>query len=163
MIFNKKIIFLDIDGVLRTHKSDLEWSNKLSVPIFKGVDRLFDKTLVDNLNEVIYLTGAKIVITSNWRIYLSLEELQIIFKERGVIGEVIGKTGLGHLKGGSPIPIGNRGLEIQDWLDRNPVGKFIIIDDQVSDITNVFTNWKIIKVNPQVGFVEVEKALDILL
>ena len=82
MIFNKKIIFLDIDGVLRTHKSDLEWSNKLVTPIFKGVDRLFDKTLVDNLNEVIYLTGAKIVITSNWRIYLSLEELQRIFKER---------------------------------------------------------------------------------
>ena len=163
MIFNKKIIFLDIDGVLRTHKSDLEWSNKLVTPIFKGVDRLFDKTLVDNLNEVIYLTGEKIVITSNWRIYLSLEELQIIFKERGVIGEVIGKTGLGHLKGGSPIPIGNRGLEIQDWLDRNPVGKFIIIDDQVSDITNIFPNWKIIKVNSQVGFVEVEKALDILL
>ena len=163
MIFNKKIIFLDIDGVLRTHKSDLEWSNKLTTPIFKGVDRLFDKTLVDNLNEVIYLTGAKIVITSNWRIYLSLEELQRIFKERGVIGEVIGKTGLGHLKGGSPIPIGNRGLEIQDWLDRNPVRKFIIIDDQVSDIINIFPSWRIIKVNPQVGFVEVEKALDVLL
>lgn len=163
MIFNKKIIFLDIDGVLRTHKSDLEWSNKLATPIFKGVDRLFDKTLVDNLNEVIYLTGAKIVITSNWRIYLSLEELQRIFKERGVIGEIIGKTGLGHLKGGSPIPIGNRGLEIQDWLDRNPIRKFIIIDDQVSDINNIFPSWKIIKVNPQIGFVEVEKALDILL
>ena len=163
MIFNKKIIFLDIDGVLRTHKSDLEWSNKLATPIFKGVDRLFDKNLVDNLNEVIYLTGAKIVITSNWRIYLSLEELQTIFKQRGVIGEVIGKTGLGHLKAGCPIPIGNRGLEIQDWLDRNPIRKFIIIDDQVSDINNIFPNWKIIKVNPQIGFVEVEKALDILL
>jgi hypothetical protein len=163
MIFNKKIIFLDIDGVLRTHKSDLEWSNKLATPIFKGVDRLFDKNLVDNLNEVIYLTDAKIVITSNWRIYLSLEELQKIFKQRGVIGEVIGKTGLGHLKAGCPIPIGNRGLEISDWLDRNPARKFIIIDDQVSDIINIFPSWKIIKVNPQVGFVEVEKALDILL
>ena len=163
MIFNKKIIFLDIDGVLRTHKSDLEWSNKLTTPIFKGVDRLFDKNLVDNLNEVIILTGAKIVITSNWRISLSLEELQKIFKERGVIGEVIGKTGLGHLKGGSPIPIGNRGLEISDWLGRNPAEKFIIIDDQVSDIINIFPSWRIIKVNPQVGFVEVEKALDILL
>ena len=154
---------MDIDGVLRTHKSDLDWSNKLATPIFKGVDRLFDKTLVDNLNEVIFLTGAQIVITSNWRIYLSLEELQRIFKERGVIGEIIGKTGLGHLKSGSPIPIGNRGLEISDWLDRNPVRKYVIIDDQVSDIINVFIGSKVIKVNPQVGFVEVEKALDILL
>jgi hypothetical protein len=163
MIFTTKIIFLDIDGVLRTHKSDLEWSKKLSAHVYRGVNRLFDKELVDNLNEVIFLTKAKIVVTSNWRIHLSLEELQKIFKERGVIGEVVGKTGLGHLKGGSPIPIGNRGLEISDWLDRNPVRKYVIIDDQVSDIINVFTNWKVIKVNPQVGFVDVERALDILL
>lgn len=80
-----------------------------------------------------------------------------------MIGEVIGKTGLVHLKEGCPIPIGNRGAEISDWLDRNPVRKFVIIDDQVSDIINVFKDSKIIKVNPQVGFVEVEKALDILL
>ena len=163
MIFNKKIIFLDIDGVLRTYKSDLEWSRKINEPVYHGTNRLFSKELVDNLNEVIYLTGAKIVITSNWRIYLSLEELQKIFRDRGVIGEVIGKTGLGHLKPGSRIPLGNRGLEISDWLDRNPIRKYVIIDDQVSDIINVFTNWKVIKVNPQVGFVEVEKALDILL
>jgi len=163
MVFKTKIIFLDIDGVLRTHKSDLEWSKKLTAPVYRGVNRLFDKELVDNLNEVIILTGAKIVVTSNWRIHLSLEELQKIFKDRGVIGEVIGKTGLGHLKDGSPIPIGNRGLEISDWLGRNPAGKFIIIDDQVSDIINIFPSWRIIKVNPQVGFVEVEKALDILL
>lgn len=163
MVFKTKIIFLDIDGVLRTHKSDLEWSKKLTAPVYRGVNRLFDKELVDNLNEVIFLTNAKIVVTSNWRIHLSLEELQKIFKDRGVIGEVIGKTGLGHLKDGSPIPIGNRGLEISDWLGRNPAGKFIIIDDQVSDIINIFPSWRIIKVNPQVGFVEVEKALDILL
>jgi len=163
MIFNKKIIFLDIDGVLRTYKSDLEWSKKLNEPIYHGANRLFKKELVDNLNEVIYLTGAKIVITSSWRIHLSLEELQKIFKDRGVIGEIIGKTGLGHLKPGSPIPIGDRGLEISDWLDRNPVRKYVIIDDQVSDIINVFIGSKVIKVNPQVGFVEVETVLDILL
>ena len=163
MVFNKKIIFLDIDGVLRTHKSDLEWSNKLVKPIFKGANRLFDKTAVDNLNEVIFLTGAKIVITSNWRIDLSLEEIQKIFKDRGIIGEVIGKTGLVHLKEGSPIPIGNRGLEIQDWLERDNIEKYVVIDDQVSDIINVIVNWRVIKVNSQIGFVEVEKVLDILL
>jgi hypothetical protein len=37
------IIFLDIDGVLRTHKSDSEWSEKLNTPIFKRTDRLFSK------------------------------------------------------------------------------------------------------------------------
>ena len=75
MIFNKKIIFLDIDGVLRTYKSDLEWSRKINEPVYHGVNRLFKKELVDNLNEVIYLTGAKIVITSSWRIHLLYQKL----------------------------------------------------------------------------------------
>ncbi len=163
MVFKTKIIFLDIDGVLRTHKSDLEWSEKLNTSIYRGVNRLFDKELVDNLNEVIFLTKAKIVVTSNWRIHLSLDELQKIFKDRGVIGEVIGKTGLGHLKSGSPIPIGNRGLEIQDWLNSNSFTKYLVIDDQITDIINIIPGWKVIKVNPQIGFVDVERALDILL
>lgn len=163
MVFTTKIIFLDIDGVLRTHKSDLEWSKKLATPVYRGVNRLFDKELVDNLNETIFLTKAKIVVTSNWRIHLSLEELQKIFKDRGVIGEVIGKTGLGHLKDGSPIPVGHRGLEIQDWLNSNHFTKYLVIDDQISDIVSIIPDWKVIKVNPQIGFVDVERALDILL
>ena len=163
MVFKTKIIFLDIDGVLRTHKSDLEWSKKLDTPIYRGVNRLFNKELVDNLNEVIFLTNAKIVVTSNWRIHLSLDELKKIFKDRGVIGEVIGKTGLGHLKDGSPIPVGHRGLEIQDWLNSNHFTKYLVIDDQISDIVNIIPDWKVIKVNPQIGFVDVERALDILL
>lgn len=34
---------------------------------------------------------------------------------------------------------------------------------KITDIVSIITDWKIIKVNPQVGFIEVEKALDILL
>jgi hypothetical protein len=37
------IIFLDIDGVLRTHKSDSEWSEKLNTPIFKRLIDYFRK------------------------------------------------------------------------------------------------------------------------
>lgn len=61
MLFNKKIIFLDIDGVLRTHKSDSEWSKKVNEPVYHGTLRLFSKQLVGNLNEVIYLTGRKLL------------------------------------------------------------------------------------------------------
>jgi histidinol phosphatase-like enzyme len=39
------IIFLDIDGVLRTHKSDSEWSEKLNTPIFK-------KELIDYFRKI---------------------------------------------------------------------------------------------------------------
>ena len=78
---NISTIFLDIDGVLRTYNSDLEHSKRLGVPIFRGTDRLFDNKCVDNLNEIIYLTGAKIVITSNWRLRLTFDELKEAFYE----------------------------------------------------------------------------------
>lgn len=146
------IIFLDVDGVLRTHKSDLEWSNQLNTPLLKGVNRLFSKSAVDNLNEVIILTKAKIVVTSTWRINLSVEELNKIFKERGVIGEVIDKTG---------INFGGRGLEIKEWLDNNSVTNYVVLDDQVKDIVDEVDN--VIKVDSQNGFEEVDLVLDILL
>ena len=146
------IIFLDVDGVLRTHKSDLEWSKQLNIPILKGVNRLFSKSAVDNLNEVIILTKAKIVVTSTWRINLSVEELNKIFKERGVIGEVIDKTG---------INFSGRGLEIKEWLDNNSVSNYVVLDDQVKDIVDIVNN--VIKVDSQNGFEEVDLVLDILL
>ncbi len=137
---------------MRTHKSDLEWSNHLNTPVLKGVNRLFCKSAVDNLNEVIILTKAKIVVTSTWRINLSIEELNNIFKERGVIGEVIDKTG---------INFGGRGLEIKEWLDNNKVTNYVVLDDQVKDIIDVVNN--VIKVDSQNGFEEVDLVLDILL
>ena len=146
------IIFLDIDGVLRTHKSDLDWSKQLNTPILKGVNRLFSKSAVDNLNEVIILTKAKIVVTSTWRINLSVEELNKIFKERGIIGEVIDKTGINFC---------GRGLEIKEWLDNNSVANYVVLDDQVKDIIDIVDN--VIKVDSQNGFEEVDLVLDILL
>jgi hypothetical protein len=146
------IIFLDIDGVLRTHKSDLEWSNRLNTPILKGNNRLFCKTAVDNLNEVIFLTKAKIVITSTWRLNLSIDELNTIFKDRGIIGEIIDKT---------KIDFNGRGFEIKEWLDNNRYKNYVVLDDQVKDIINIVDN--IIKVDSQNGFEEVDLILDILL
>ena len=147
------IIFLDVDGVLRTHKSDLEWSNQLNTPNLNGVNRLFSKSAVDNLNEVIILTKAKIVVTSTWRINLSVEELNKIFKERGVIGEVIDKTGINFG--------GGRGLEIKEWIDNNSVTNYVVLDDLVKDIVDIVDN--VIKVDSQNGFEEVDLVLDILL
>ncbi len=66
-------IFLDIDGVLRTHKSDLEWSLQLGVPIPLSVyDRRFDRKIVSYINEVVGYTRAKIVITSTWRKFICI-------------------------------------------------------------------------------------------
>jgi hypothetical protein len=93
------IIFLDIDGVLRTHKSDSEWSEKLNAPIFKRTDRLFSKNSVNDINYITSLTHAKIVVTSSWRLHLSVAELNSLFRTRGIIAEVIGKTEIGLNRG----------------------------------------------------------------
>jgi hypothetical protein len=79
--------------VLRTHKSDSEWSEKLNTPIFKRTDRLFSKNSVNDINYITSLTHAKIVMFF-LRIHLSIIELNSIFKKRGIIAEVIGKLKL---------------------------------------------------------------------
>lgn len=159
-----KIIFLDIDGVLRTHKSDLDWSRELGVPIFRGTDRLFSKEAIDNLNEVIFLTKAKVVITSNWRLRLSLEQLRDKFKKCGFLGEIIDVTTVGFIDY-RPLPIGDRGLEIRRWIYSNSCDRYVVIDDQVNDIIPILGDIKVVKVNPLNGFDDAvtDKVLDILL
>lgn len=116
------IIFLDIDGVLRTHKSDSEWADLLGLPIPPIVfDRNFSSKGISNLNEIIHFTGAKVLITSTWRVQHSLEDLKNKFRARGFRGEIreiIDKTNILY----------DRGEEIQEWLDTHDVNKYIVID-----------------------------------
>ena len=151
------IIFLDIDGVLRTHKSDLEHSiiSGKNIPT-KVFDRKFDSKSVNNINYIIHYTGAKIVVSATWRNNFSIEELKIIFKDRGINGDVIDKTEVGL----------TRGEEIRDWLDRNEINNYVVIDDQVKDIVDWVDKNKVVEVNPQEGFTSDEltdRVLDILL
>ena len=147
-------IFLDIDGVLRTHKSDLEWSQLLCVPIPLSVyDRRFDKKIVSRINEVVGYTRAKIVVTSTWRVKHSLEELKQIFRDNGIVAEVVGKTDIGL----------NRGEEIEQYIHDNEIERYVVIDDQVGDILKHIPKERVIKVNPIKGFEDVDKAIDILL
>ena len=147
-------IFLDIDGVLRTHKSDLEWSQCLGVPIPLNVyERRFDKKIVSYINEIVGYTRAKIVVTSTWRVKRSLEELKIIFRDNGIVGDVVGITDVGL----------TRGEEIEQYISENEIENYVVIDDQVNDILKCLPKERIIKVDPIKGFEDVDKAIDILL
>jgi hypothetical protein len=147
-------IFLDIDGVLRTHKSDLEWSQRLGVPIPESVyDRRFDRKIVSYINEVAGYTRAKIVVTSTWRVKHSLEELRQIFRDNGISAEIVGKTDIGL----------NRGEEIEQYISENEIESYVVIDDQVNDILKHIPKERVIKADPLIGFEDVDKAIDILL
>lgn len=150
------IIFLDIDGVLRTHKSDSEWSALLGLPIPPIVfDRNFSNKAISNLNEIIHFTGAKVVITSTWRVQHSLEDLKNKFRARGFRGEVIDKTSVLY----------DRGEEIQEWLDTHDVNKYIVIDDTINDIIRHINPNRVVKCDPSIGLEDyslVSKIIDIL-
>ena len=149
------IIFLDIDGVLRTHLSDLYWSTKLGKPI---PDLYYQKKLskesVKNLNEILFYTRSKIVITSTWRTQLNLQQLKNVLKENGVTGEVIGTTSI----------IGNRGDEIEEWVNRNRIIDYVVIDDNINDIINIIPKSKIHKIDNKYGITtkDVDIILDII-
>ena len=148
------IIFLDIDGVLRTHKSDLEWIEKIGLPIPEKQYRNFSDKSISNINFIHSFIRCKIVITSNWKLYHTLDELKQIFREQGIQPEVIDVTGIST----------SRGEEISDWLSVNDVDNWVVIDDQVKDLVSI-DNSKIVKCDYQIGFEDdllVDKVLDVL-
>lgn len=121
-----KIIFLDIDGVLKT-KNGLRRAFK---KFKKLVPDILDEFAVKNLNNLIKETNAGLVMTSTWRYGESIESIHRILSKQGVEGNVVGMTPeLGQFKEQSFSTV-TRGEEIQEWLKRNgePVD-YVILDD----------------------------------
>lgn len=148
------IIFLDIDGLLRTHKSDLEWYDKDKIPELHK--RKFSQKSVSNLNTILGITRAKIVVISTWRILVSFDDLKKIFKQNGIISEVIGITEIGT----------NRGEEIEQYISDNNIVDYVVLDDNVNDILNVIDNLRVIKIDSKIGLEDeniIDLVLDILL
>jgi hypothetical protein len=114
----KKVIFLDIDGVLNVCYGESD-----------DYGQLFHPHLVENLKTIIDATEAKIVISSTWR-HNGLSTMKNMWMDRMLPGQVIDitpdlnrklKSGLWY----SPI----RGEEIKAWLSNNEVDAYVIIDD----------------------------------
>jgi hypothetical protein len=140
-----KIVFLDIDGVLCTHKSvdepKLPFPEDFHMPFRMGWDRL-DKECIERLNEITDVTRAKIVISSTWRLtcYTDLEfEYMIDFlRSEGIKGDIIDKTPSHYISGYNGLwshgeeRISNKAHEAKQWLDDwvgETIESFVILDD----------------------------------
>ena len=116
-----KIIFLDIDGVFVTRKS-----LNISDSARDKYGHLFDPVTVKRFDRIIRKTGAKIVISSAWRMS-GLQVMQQMWKDRNLPGDVIDIT--------SNIGMGQRGPQIAHWLDGNfTVDNYILIDDSAGGL-----------------------------
>jgi hypothetical protein len=144
-----KVIFLDHDGVVclsnnwgGRYKKAKKWCLKNGdmpmneMPVDIRLDN-FDKKAVDILNKIIEATDAEIVVSSDWKLHATLEELQDMYKKYGVIKSPIAVTkrledfdpdssGLFRWKGWLERA---RCLEIQQWLKENEVTTWVAVDD----------------------------------
>lgn len=135
----KKTIFLDIDGVLSTHKEFMmvrrkfqkkyDEANQLRIPY------PFNPGCVKILNGILEETDAQIVLSSDWKHHWDLEELDKIFQFNEVIKSPIAVTG------DHPISMGNLELnrinEIELFKQSNDVGQYVIIDDLNMDFYKI--------------------------
>lgn len=127
-----KIIFLDIDGVLNSEETALAW-NKITpgqgygghFPETKEIsvnDVKWGETLFKNLRKIVEDTGAKIVISSTWRLHFSLAKFKEMFALYGWQDPPIidATNNWGHI----------RGDQIQAWLDNHEdITHYVILDD----------------------------------
>jgi hypothetical protein len=132
----RKIIFLDIDGVLCTAKTCAEskqrWmARKKADEIIIAGDELsrigddsLDSRAVAELDRICAATGAEIVVSSSWRISHGYEGVRRVLEHYGFKhgDRVIGQT---------PNLNGHRGTEIARWVDENAAGdaRVCVIDD----------------------------------
>jgi hypothetical protein len=114
-----KIIFLDFDGVINSEKWMVSRRDKYTMDDIHNQYPFYeiDPEAVSRLNKIIEATGAKVVVSSTWRLGRTVEQLTEILKFQGFEGEIIGMTDHfgGAGKSGYTIP---RGCEIEHWLDQ---------------------------------------------
>lgn len=152
----KPVIFLDFDGVVETIYWDKKEDGSFTLNSHKlGHNELNNKQAIGWLNELYSHIPYDVVISSTWRISMSLEQLQDLLINSGFNPniKVIGMT---------PILHQQRGLEIQEWIDENNFnGKFIIIDDD-SDMCHLLP--LLVRCDCQLGFTiyDYNKALRLL-
>jgi hypothetical protein len=151
-----KGIFLDFDGVI----------NSGSQPTGLEIPRIwFWPAMVNKVNDIIRATGAKLVISSDWRHGCTIAQLQDLLESYDCIGEIIGYTPGIEWRSiviqETPTLEQERCQEIRRWLKDNswPFTHWVAIDDlDLSDLSSF------VQTDYRTGITdrEVQQAIEIL-
>ena len=159
----RKIIFLDIDGVLspRWWNSDKQSDN---------YGCLFDAKAVANFAKIIEKTDAEIVVSSSWKL-MGFQALQDMWKDRKLPGKIIDITPdymsdelLMKEDSTNVDYLFERGSEIQGWLllHGDDVSRYAIIDDMDDILPEQQSHF--VQTDPEVGITndDVKKVVHLL-
>ncbi len=115
-----KVIFLDIDGVLNSSAYDRQRTSE---------DGNIDKTRLLLLKRLVDKTGAKIVLSSSWRVHWEKNSDECDDIGREIISD-FSSAGLELYDKTPKVGYLERSEEIHMWLKDNPdVQSFVIFDD----------------------------------
>jgi hypothetical protein len=110
-----RVIFLDIDGVLISHRSTISFGHRPNDLTPADVAK-FDPVALALLRNLCTVANIQIILSSSWRILHAWQD--------------VGKALDLPLIDATPRLLGERGREIAHWLSNHPeVERYAIIDD----------------------------------
>ena len=147
-----KVIFLDHDGVICLSNNwggrSKKWAKyrsaypnsskeKKDAPVSVRFDD-FDIKAIKVLNEIIEQTGCEIVVSSDWRLHATLEELGDYYISQGIIKRPVDATDIfkdlfpkewNAFRFRADLEL-ERSMEINHWLENHPeVTHWVDVDD----------------------------------
>lgn len=165
-----KLVFCDIDGVLNSFEAHIDpnmphetW-NPETMAAF-GIELEVFKEYVDRVNRIVEETGARIVLSSSWRVgYLAdYADVIIYLHNSGLKGFIVGRTPWLDEDGEA---YHTRGEEINGWFENHPneeIESFVVLDDNELGKFCPFED-NFVRTNHKIGIQDedVEKAIKIL-
>ena len=169
----KKVIFLDVDGVLNSSRT-----------LYESIS--LEDDLILNLKEIVNKTKAKIILSSSWR--LSTEAVATLIDKLDKFGLAISgmtydgvdldwlekyefdvtkkylDTKFDYDENRQIKITHDRGAEIFKWLHDHDDCAYVILDDEIEDIKPYFNEPVIVKTSYKTGLAkeDVKKAIQIL-
>ncbi len=146
-----KVIFLDIDGVLNTPSSESRCGEYIGI----------DDEKVEKLKRIIEKTKVEIVLISTWKKYWRKEEKLKPLQDYSAtyLDEKLAKQWLKAIDKTKDKADGrylSRGESILEYVYRNNVENYIILDDCQFDYDGCDLSDKLIKTNQTEGLTEKE-------
>ena len=156
-----KTIFLDHDGVICL---STEWGGRfkkqtkvgrklsqsvLSLPVDARFDN-FNKKAIKVLNEILEITGAEIVVSSDWKKWANVEELGEYYEQQGIAKKPVAFTkNLNDCEIPQNFPWSrtydleqSRSLEIKQYLKDHPeITHWVAVDDLDMGIPQTHESW----------------------